>query len=317
MFNWIDVLILVVFALFVIEGFRRGFLRTAGELIGLIIAFIFALKFYPVLEPVLKFLHTSSDYAKSISFLIIWFVVQIIFLILGRFLSFYTPTKIKDSVVNHYFGLVPAACKGVVFVSVLLIIFMIIPALTGLKFTISHSLFGGYLVRQTAKIELQIETVFSGDANDGGLLTNDTQLEENSDLGFKTTDITIDADSESQMLAMLNLERAKAGLNPLAGDILIRNVSRAKSREMLIEGYFAHTAPNGENLLNRLNNADVSFVVAAENIALAPTIDLAEVGLMNSPKHKANILDPQFTKVGIGVIDAKEHGIMVTQIFIR
>lgn len=52
-----------------------------------------------------------------------------------------------------------------------------------------------------------------------------------------------------------------------------------------------------------------------ENIGYAPDVDTAHRGLMNSPEHKKNILDPAFHRVGIGIISTKSFGIMVTQDF--
>ncbi|AKM82040.1 TPA: hypothetical protein DD449_02715 [Candidatus Berkelbacteria bacterium] len=315
--NWIDFIIITVFVIYVWDGYRRGFLRLAWEFAGLLFAFAFALKFYPNLEQLLKDIHFSDSYTRPVSFLTIWFLSQMFFYIIGKYLSYYTPSKLKESAPNHYFGLFPAALKGIVFIAVLLILFMIMPIWGGLKSTISKSLIGGYLIHQTARIEAQVETVFAGVNGTVGYLTSNPVLDQTSKLDFTTTDTAIDGDSEKQMFAMVNLERAKEGLVPLAEDILIRNVARVKSRDMLIRGYFAHESPTGEVLLDRLNNAHVEYIAAAENIALAPTIDLAQIGLMNSPKHKANILDPSFTKMGVGVIETKDHGIMVTQIFAR
>jgi uncharacterized protein YkwD len=52
-----------------------------------------------------------------------------------------------------------------------------------------------------------------------------------------------------------------------------------------------------------------------ENLALAPSVDLAHIGLMNSPSHRENILDPNFKRIGIGIIDADPYGKMITQVF--
>jgi uncharacterized protein YkwD len=59
----------------------------------------------------------------------------------------------------------------------------------------------------------------------------------------------------------------------------------------------------------------VRFRTAGENLALAPTLDIAHNGLMNSPGHRANILRPQFGRLGIGILDGGRAGLMVTQKF--
>jgi uncharacterized protein YkwD len=60
---------------------------------------------------------------------------------------------------------------------------------------------------------------------------------------------------------------------------------------------------------------NVRFSTAGENLALAPTVQIAHTGLMNSPGHRANILRPQFGRVGIGIMDGGRRGLMVTQNF--
>lgn len=317
MFNWVDLLIIIIFAVYVLDGYRRGFLRLAWELIGLVVAFFFALKFYSGLEHFLQtYLRFSETYARPIAFLFIWIVAQVIFYIAGQYLSLYTPIVLKESKANRYFGLVPAAAKGVIFIAILLILLIVSPVSSELKNTINHSLIGEKLINKIAKIEGDIEKVFAGD-NPASSITN-TQVQENeTKLNFSTTDIKIDEQAEDKMFNMVNLEREKAGVKLLEKNILVRNVARSHGRDMLIRGYFSHNSPTGDTLLTRLNNSHVEFTSAAENIALAPTIDLAQIGLMNSPKHKINILDPTYTEIGIGVIDAGQYGLMVNQDFIN
>ena len=64
-----------------------------------------------------------------------------------------------------------------------------------------------------------------------------------------------------------------------------------------------------------MQKAGINYQYAGENLALAPSTSLAMQGLMNSPGHRANILSPNFHKVGIGVIDGGIYGEMYTQDF--
>lgn len=64
-----------------------------------------------------------------------------------------------------------------------------------------------------------------------------------------------------------------------------------------------------------MENAGIKFVAAGENLALAPSTELAMEGLMNSPGHRANILSPQFGKIGIGAMQGGIYGLMFTQEF--
>jgi uncharacterized protein YkwD len=84
---------------------------------------------------------------------------------------------------------------------------------------------------------------------------------------------------------------------------------------MFTRGYFSHYTPGGVSPFDRMADAGVTYVYAGENLALAPSTDLAMQGLMNSPGHRANILNPNFNKIGIGVIDGGIYGKMYSQEF--
>jgi len=84
---------------------------------------------------------------------------------------------------------------------------------------------------------------------------------------------------------------------------------------MFARGYFAHVTPEGVDPFTRMREAKVSFLTAGENLALAPTLQIAHTGLMNSPGHRENILRPSFGRVGIGIMDGGLHGLMISQEF--
>jgi uncharacterized protein YkwD len=64
-----------------------------------------------------------------------------------------------------------------------------------------------------------------------------------------------------------------------------------------------------------MRTGSVRFSAAGENLALAPTIQIAHDGLMNSPGHRANILNARYRRVGLGVADGGMHGKMFVQNF--
>jgi uncharacterized protein YkwD len=64
-----------------------------------------------------------------------------------------------------------------------------------------------------------------------------------------------------------------------------------------------------------MKDAHVQFKSAGENLALAQTMEIAHRNLMNSPGHRANILQTAFGRVGIGIMDGGFYGLMVSQEF--
>ncbi|MGB9812938.1 MAG: CAP domain-containing protein [Thermovenabulum sp.] len=121
---------------------------------------------------------------------------------------------------------------------------------------------------------------------------------------------------EKLMLDLVNKERVKAGLKPLEVDMRLVDISRKKSKDMIEKNYFSHISPTYGSPFDALKNAGISYRYAGENIAGAPTVEKAHEALMNSPGHRANILNPNFNKVGIGIVDGGPYGKMFTQTFI-
>jgi uncharacterized protein YkwD len=104
-------------------------------------------------------------------------------------------------------------------------------------------------------------------------------------------------------------------LKPLKPDPEIQVVARKHSADMFARGYFSHINPNGEDPFDRMRKGGIRFLAAGENLALAQTLTIAHNGLMNSPGHRANILQPAFGRLGIGILNSGIHGLMITQNF--
>ncbi len=122
---------------------------------------------------------------------------------------------------------------------------------------------------------------------------------------------------ELRMLNLINQERAKAGLAPLKIHKELVRLARLKSQDMITNKYFSHQSPVYGSPFDMMKSAGISYKRAGENIAGASTVDRAHTNLMNSPGHRANILNPDFTHIGIGIVDGGPYGKMFTQMFIR
>lgn len=120
---------------------------------------------------------------------------------------------------------------------------------------------------------------------------------------------------EQAMVSMVNQARAEAGLAPLKVDPQLVKTARMKSQDMINLGYFSHQSPTYGSPFDLMRSQGVSYRYAGENLAGAPTVERAHTGLMNSQGHRANILNPNYTRIGIGVIDGGRYGKMFTQHF--
>lgn len=103
----------------------------------------------------------------------------------------------------------------------------------------------------------------------------------------------------SEVIRLVNEERAKEGLSALKTTDAIHEAAQVRADELL--QLFDHTRPNGSSCFTALDQAGVSYRTAGENIAMGyPTPAAVVEGWMNSPGHRANILNGSFTTIGVG-----------------
>jgi uncharacterized protein YkwD len=139
--------------------------------------------------------------------------------------------------------------------------------------------------------------------NDGsGTYDNQTPAD-NTDQGNDTTNENPGSQSDdafiTQVVSLVNQERAKEGLSPLTIDAKIENGAMVRAKE--IQQNFDHTRPNGSSFATALTEAGASFRGAGENIAWGQRTPQEVVNTwMNSPGHRANIMERNFSRIGVG-----------------
>jgi uncharacterized YkwD family protein len=117
------------------------------------------------------------------------------------------------------------------------------------------------------------------------------------------------------MVNLVNQERAKAGLRPLAVDVRLVVLARQKAQDMIDKNYFSHQSPTYGSPFDMMKAAGITYRTAGENLAGASTVDRAHTALMNSDGHRKNILNSAFDHVGIGIIEGGPYGLMICQMF--
>ena len=135
------------------------------------------------------------------------------------------------------------------------------------------------------------------------------------------------ADLERQMWALVNRDRLDAKNSAetcgraqrLKWNEKLAAVARAHSRDMIEQRYFDHVDREGRTLSARMNAAGIPWRALGENIAINGTISGAEASFMNEPRfqknHRANILNANYTDVGIGIVQGPKCSLYITQDF--
>lgn len=122
---------------------------------------------------------------------------------------------------------------------------------------------------------------------------------------------------EQQVLSLVNEERSKRDLPSLKMDTAISQVAILKSEDMRDSNYFNHTSPSYGSPFEMMKSFGISYKYAGENIAAGqPSADAVMKSWMNSPGHKANILNKNYTHIGIGHVTGGKYTHYWTQQFI-
>lgn len=328
--NWLDLIIILIFVFYVLEGVSIGFIGSLFDLISFVTSFIVGLKTYSSIAKLfIELFDMPPGFANAFGFFVSAFLVEVFLSIFLRnivsslhekMISHTEPPlglgKAYTITLNHVLGIVPGFLSAGVLVAFLLSVVISIPLSPFLKHAVSNSKIGNMLVANTQGVEKQLNTVFGGAIGETlNFLTVKPESDEFINLNFQTTQMFVDEEAEEQMLVLVNKERASRGLSPVTVDRKILILARGYSKDMFERGYFSHYNPEGLSPFDRMKHEGIHYQYAGENLALAPNTTIAMQGLMQSPGHKANILSPNFHKVGIGVMDGGIYGEMFTQEF--
>jgi uncharacterized protein YkwD len=318
-FNWIDWIIIVVLLYNVFRGWEEGLLFLGASFVSFALSLWLSVALNPAVS---GFLTVKFGIAPSWSSVFSYIAIAIFFqMLISSLLKAglaRLPDKIMKSKFNNGLGAVVSALNGLILVIFVLLIILVLPIRGTIKKDIENSKIGGLFVNYAKQYGGPLQaTIDQFGKVAAKFVTVDPKSKESItiDAAPKTTDMTINDVDERQMVEYVNEERNKVGAPRLTVDINMVTAARAHSRDMFTRRYFSHIAPDGKDPAQRLTDAGVKFIAMGENIAYAPDLKTAHLGLMDSPEHKKNILDPAFKRIGIGIISTDSFGSMYTQEF--
>ncbi|NIK11623.1 CAP domain-containing protein [Alkalibacillus almallahensis] len=133
------------------------------------------------------------------------------------------------------------------------------------------------------------------------------QIEESNQTENEQADQSTEGHSfEEQVVNLVNKEREKRGLQPLTLSEELSNVARDKSQDMANQGYFSHQSPTYGSPFDMMSDYGIDYRRAGENIAQGQrSPESVMQGWMNSEGHRENILNDQFTHIGVGYVESQ------------
>lgn len=309
------VIALVIYGAYL--GYFRGLISVLVDIAGLFLALVAAAGFYkPVAHFVSAHFKIIPSFAEAMGYLLLVALVEVVYILCSMHLLKRVPQKVSQSHPNKIAGAVANSARSIVLVMIGLVIFAALPLTSSQKQPITSAAIPQLLLSYSGGLQQAFNRQFGGAINDSiNFFTVEPESDKTVQLGFSTTNVSVDPVDEAKMLELVNHERTSRGFEALTASPKAQAVARLHSQDMFARGYFSHITPEGVNPFQRMQKGEVKFAAAGENLALAPTLNLAHNGLMNSPGHKANILSPDYRTVGIGIIDGGPYGLMISQEF--
>lgn len=313
--NVVDLAILTTLVFFVAEALGRPLILEILDFLSFLIAFFISFSYFNFLAKAIE-VHSKIPHGLSLvlGFMGVWFLSEtIFFLVIRLFLPKLSNVKLLK---NRFLSIVPAFLRGLIFVSLILVMIATFPIQPVVKKAVLDSKIGSQILKVSYGLEQPVKNVFGGVTNDSlTFLTIKPKTDERVDLGFQTSKFNIDEQAESKMIELVNKERVERGLKTLVFDANLREIARVHSSDMFERGYFSHYSPENKSVADRATKIGIDFLVIGENLAYAPDVNLAHKGLMNSEGHKENILSKDYGKIGIGVMDGGVYEEMFVQVF--
>lgn len=315
--NYINALLLIIVAVSVWAGVMRGFIISALSLISWVGSLVIGIYTYSYLSTLLlKIWPSAGVWSAPLAFIVLVIVGRLILDTLATKVLEKTPARVHASLTNRILGVLPGTFNGLVWAALLAAFLLLMPITNQVSRQTREGKLAGKLMEHMAWVQQKLSPVF-GDALNYAVPKNNVEVSAGNPikLPFTVKDPKDRPDLEAQLLVLVNQERTKRGLQVLKADPEIAVVARKHSADMFSRGYFSHYTPEGTDPFTRMKKGHVRFLTAGENLALAQTLTIAHNGLMNSPGHRANILNPAFGRLGISILDGGVYGLMITQNF--
>ena len=126
--------------------------------------------------------------------------------------------------------------------------------------------------------------------------------------------------AHARLLELLNASRRDAGLAPVQTHEGLARIADAHTRDMAANGFFGHVSPTTGDPSSRVRAAGLKFAIVAENVGIGQSPEEVHRALLESPGHRANVLNTKLTHVGIGVALKDHEGrrdVIATELFAR
>lgn len=314
---------MAAFALAIWDGRRRGFAVHAVELVSVCFALAAALLLF---RPAAMLLHRAGGVPMGLG----GFGCFIALLVVGHGLASGAGRRLLAALTRRRPGLrispaagaAPALGTALAISALALSGLVVLPQAAPSRTLVLGSALGGAITHGSRFLQPPLQALIVAAPSDSqGVIDPNQSTDAGEDAFYHLTfppDLQVEPDvqAERRMFQLVNAARVKANLTSLVPDQQLQEAARAHSKDMYLRHYFSHLTPDRKSPFDRLRDQGLKFVSAGENIAFGQEVESAQASLMQSPDHRANIMNPDFRRVGIGIYrGVGGYGEMYTQDF--
>jgi uncharacterized protein YkwD len=321
--NYFDAILILIILIPAVFCYKKGLIQSLLILVGWGGALILAVIFYPDMAQWLKLnFFIQQQWLNPLAFLLLLLAGLLFFYVTGAWLNKRIPAQVHGKAGIKIAGVLPGIVLG--WCGALLITKVAqMSTVSDVQEQAEESFFASQTDNQMAWAAANFTAIFETPVNEkiAAALEAEADVPHDATIAvagseaFKNSNYVPRPDLERQMLQLVNAERTKLGIKPLQADGKAREVGALHAADMFVRGYFSHNSPEGTDPFMRMKQSGVRYKTAGENLAYATTLPLAHRGLMNSPGHRKNILNPRFGRVGVAILDGGKKGLMFVQVF--
>lgn len=317
--NAVDLILGTVFAFALYDGVRRGAITASFSLIVWSLAFLFA----GVTSRLLFGVYAEIGYevggiVRLLIFSFVLFIAAAWLLIGGRRLAAGMRRVVAGrptvAFAERWLGVFPSLLRSTVVAAALLTAVNVFPVWPPMRDAVTASPLASAIVAGVESIEPALASLVG--TGERPLFLAVIHGSEEQALHFpERTTARIAVAEEESLYALLDQERARAGLPALARDPRLVLVARAHANEMFELQYLSHVSPRTGKPSDRVEARGIPYSVMGENVAYSPSAELAHQGFLRSRSHRANLLDARFRRAGIGAISTGISGTLYVEVF--
>ncbi len=319
----LDFLLGSFFVFLFLRGWARGLVKELMDLLGVVFGLAVAFRLSPAAGAVVSgTLGSSPTVSRVVGGLVLFIIVGGVAAVIAHYL--HRVARLPGLALgNRLTGAGLAVAWGAFLATLVLSVVSLFRLPAAVAGQIDESSVAATLT-DPAGVPQTVFAQVSGDRVLGVLLSLDDVIggrsaivEGDERVEFEAADpesLSGDAPAVLDLFESTNEERTDVGLSTLTWSQSLSDVAQFHADEMYRKGYFAHRSPTTGTVVDRLARSGIGVVRAGENLALAADASEAHRGLVKSPSHLDNIVNPDFTSVGIAAVDGP-LGLMVVQVF--